>query len=79
MKKTSAERHRILVEVRGKYALVKGTCQKKFGWFKSSEFGLEEEERLGQPKKVENDELEALLGEDCCQTVEELTESLAIK
>ena len=31
---------------------------------------------MGSQKKVENDELEALLGEDCCQTVEELTESL---
>ena len=34
---------------------------------------------MGSQKKVENDELEALLGEDCYQTVEELTESLAIK
>ena len=32
--------------------------------------------RPGQPKKFEDEELEALLGEDCCQTQEELAESL---
>ena len=34
------------------------------------------EERPGQPKKLEDEELEALLDEDRCQTQEELTESL---
>ena len=38
-----------------------------FNWlFKSGGFGLEDEERPGQPKKFEDEELEALLDEDCC-------------
>ena len=45
-------------------------------WFKSGDFGLEDEERPGQPKKFADEELEALLDEDCCQTQEELAESL---
>ena len=36
--------------------------------FKSGDFGLEDEERPGQPKKFEDEDLEALLDEDSCQT-----------
>ena len=64
MKKTVAESHRILVEVNGEHALAERTCQKWFARFKSGDFGLEDEERPGQPKKFENEELEALLDED---------------
>ena len=39
---------------------------------------MEDEERPGQPKKFEDEELEALLDEDCCQTQEELAESLEV-
>ena len=72
MKKTAAESHRILVEVYGEHALAERTCQKRFARFKSGDFGLEDEQRPGQPKKFEDEELEALLDEDCCQTQEEL-------
>ena len=78
MKKTAAESHRILVEVYGEHALAERTCQKWFARFKSGDFGLEDEERPGQPKKFEDEELEALLDEDCCQTEEELAESLGV-
>ena len=78
MKKTAAESHRILVGVYGDHAVAERTCQKWFGRFKSGDFGLEDEERPGQPKKFENEELEALLDEDCCQTQEELTKSLGV-
>ena len=37
---------------------------------------MEDEERPGQSKKFKDEELEALLDEDCCQTQEELAESL---
>ena len=43
-----------------------------------SDFGLEDEERPGQPKQFEDEELEALLDEDCCQTQEQLAESLGV-
>ena len=70
MKKSAAESHRILVEVYGEHALAERTCQRWFARFKS-DFGLEDEERPGQPKKFKDEELEALLDEDCCQTQEE--------
>ena len=78
MKKTVAENHRILVEVYGEHALAEPTCQKWFARFKSGHFGLEDEERPGQPKKFEDKDLEALLNKDCCQTQEELAESLGV-
>ena len=39
---------------------------------------MEDEERPGQPKKFEDEELEALHDEDCCHTQEELAESLEV-
>ena len=55
MKKTAAESHLILVEVYSEHALAERTCQKWFARFKSDDFGLEDEERPGQPKKFEDD------------------------
>ena len=78
MKKTAAKSDRILVEVYGEHALAERTCQKWFARFKSGDFGLEDEERPGQPKNFKDEELEALLDEDCCQTQEELAESLGV-
>ena len=78
MKKTAAESHRILVEVYGEHALAERTCQKWFARFKSGDFGLEDEERPVQLKKFKDEELEALLDEDCCQTQKELAESLGV-
>ena len=78
MKEAAAESHRILVEVYGEHALAERTCQKWFARLKTSDFGLEVEERPGQPKKFEDEELEALLNEDCCQTQKELAESLGV-
>ena len=78
MKKTAAESHRILEEVYGEHALAERTCQKWFARFKSGDFGLEDEERPAQPKKFEDEELEALLDEDCFQTQEEFAESLGV-
>ena len=60
------------------FALAERTCQKWFARLKSGDFGLEDEERPGQPKKFEDEELETLLDEDCCQTQEELAESLGV-
>ncbi|CAH2101384.1 unnamed protein product [Euphydryas editha] len=78
MKKTAAESHRILMEVYGKHALAERTCQKWFARFKDGDFCLEDEERPRQPKKFEDEELEALIDEDCCQTQKELAESLRV-
>ena len=78
MNKTAAESHCILVEFYGEHALVERTCQKWFVRFKSGDFVLKDEERPGQPKKFEDEELEALLDEDCCQTQEELAKFLRV-
>ena len=78
MKKSAAESHRILAEVYGEHALAKQTCQKWFSWFKSGNFKLEDKERSGQPKKFEDQELESLLDEDPCQTLQDLAESLEV-
>ena len=78
MKKTAPESHGILVEVYDEHALAERTCQKWFARFKSGDFGLEYEEHHGQPKKFEDEELKALLDEDCCQIQEELAESLGV-
>lgn len=78
MKKRATESHRILVEVYGDHALAERTCQKWFARFKSGNFDLEDEERPGQPKRFEDEELEALLDEDACQTQEELAKSLGV-
>ena len=39
---------------------------------------MEDEERPGQPKKFEDEELEALLDEDCCQIQKELAEYFGV-
>ena len=52
MKKAAAESHRIVVEVYGEHALAERTCQKWFARFKSGDFGLEDEERPGQPESL---------------------------
>ena len=77
-KKTAAESHRNLVEVYGEYALAESTCRKWFARIKSGDFGLEDEERPGQPKKFEDEKLEELLDNDCCQTQDELAKSLGV-
>ena len=78
MKKTAAESHRILVEVYGEHALAERTYQNGFARFKSCDFDLQDEERPGQPKKFDDEELEALLDEDGCQIQKELVESLGV-
>ena len=78
MKKTAAESHHILLEVYSEHDLAERTCQKWFARFESGDFGLENEGRPGQPKMFEDEELEALLDEQCCQIQEELAESLGV-
>lgn len=44
-----------------------------FRRFKSGVFDTDDNERPLQPKKFENEELEAILDEDLCQTFQELS------
>lgn len=77
-KKSAAEAHRILVETYGDHALSETTCRDWFRRFKNNDFDVEDKERSGAPKKFEDEELEALLDEDPCQTQNELAESLGV-
>lgn len=78
MKKSATDSHRILLDVYGDHALGERTCQKWFVRFKSGNFDLTDGERPGQPKKFQDEELEALLDEDACQTQEELSKLLEV-
>ena len=67
-KKTAAEAHRMLVEVYGDSAPFDKTCREWFRRFKSGDFDVEEKERSGRPKAFKDEELQALVDEDPCQT-----------
>lgn len=77
-KKTAAESHRLLVEVYGEHSLSQRQCFEWFHRFKSGDFDIKDKERPGQLKKFEDEELETLLDEDSCQTLNELATSLNV-
>lgn len=77
-KKSAVESHRLLWETYGEHTPLVKTCEYWFRRFKSGDFDIEDKKRPGQPKKFEDEELEALLDNDACQTLEELSESLGV-
>ena len=77
-KKSSAETHRILVEMLSDHALPETLCRDWFKWFKDNDFNVEDKESSDTLKKFENEELEALLHEDSCQVQAELAESIGV-
>jgi len=64
VRKFAIESHRLLVEVYGEAALSETMCCDWFRRFKSSDFDVENKERAGRLKLVEDAELEALFDED---------------
>lgn len=77
-KKKASESHRLLVETYGEHSPSKATCERWFNRFKIGDFDLRNEERGRPPKKFENEELQALLEEDCTQTEKQLAEALNV-
>ena len=77
-KKTAAESHRLLVELYGEHSLSKTQCFEWFQRFQSGDFDVKDKDHPGQVKKFEDEELEALLDQDSCQTQEELAKSLGV-
>ena len=77
-KKTAAESHRIFVKVCGEHALSETTCRDWFRSFKNGDFDLRYKDRGKPPKKFENAELLALLGEDSTQTLKQLAKALGV-
>ncbi|KYM99711.1 Pleiotropic regulator 1 [Cyphomyrmex costatus] len=78
LKKSAAESHRLLVEAYGEHALSETTCRDWFRKFKNNDFDVNDKKRSGQPKKFEDEELEALLQDDSCQTLKQLSEILNV-
>ncbi|KAG5318543.1 MOS1T transposase, partial [Pseudoatta argentina] len=72
-KKSAAEAHRILVQTYDDNALSDTTCRDWFRRFKNNDFQLEDKERSGAPK-----ELEQLRDEDPSQTLSELGKILQV-
>jgi len=76
-KKSAAEAHRIFVETYGD--LSETTCTDWFRRLKNILMILmSKTECSGAPKKFGDEELEALLHEDSCQTLTELAKSLEV-
>ena len=44
----------------------------------SGDFDLKDKERPGQPNKIEDEDLDALLDEDGCQTIKQLSDTLNV-
>nr|KAF6369023.1 hypothetical protein mMyoMyo1_010429 [Myotis myotis] len=78
LKKSAAESYCIPREAYGEYASSQDTCERWFKCFKSVGFDVKDKERPGQPKKFENQQLQALLDEDGCQTQKQLAERLNV-
>ena len=78
LKKTVSEAHRILSETYSEESSSEKTCGKWFQLFHSGDFCVEDKQRLGQPKKFEDAELQALLDENPFQTLPELTKKLKL-
>uniref|UniRef100_G1Q736 Mos1 transposase HTH domain-containing protein n=1 Tax=Myotis lucifugus TaxID=59463 RepID=G1Q736_MYOLU len=69
---------RILQEAYGEHAPSQDTCERWFKLFKSDDFDVKNKECPSQPKKFEDQQLQALLDEDVCQTQNQLAERLNV-
>lgn len=78
LKKSAAESQRMLSEAYDDYTSSISTCEYWFRRYKKGDFDTEDKKRPGQPKKFEDEEMEALLDQDPSQTQEELVESLNV-
>lgn len=78
MKKSAAEAHRVISSTYGDDTISERTCREWFQRFKSGDFVVEDRHSGGREKTFEDDELEALLNEDSCQTQEQLAKSLGV-
>jgi len=77
-KKTAAEAHRFVSEIYSKSAPSIKTCEYWFRLFKTGNFDLKDKERLGQPKKFEDAELQELLNENLARMLEDLAQILNV-
>lgn len=78
LKKSPTDGYQMLLEVYGKHAPSRSTCEFWFRRFKNGDFDTEDKERSGRPEMFEDADLEAILDQDQCQTQEQLAESLGV-
>nr|KAF6341523.1 hypothetical protein mMyoMyo1_011939 [Myotis myotis] len=68
----------ILWEAYGEHAPSQDTCECWLKRFKSDDLDVKDKEHPGQPKKFEDQQLQALLDEDACQSQKQLAERLNV-
>lgn len=78
LKKNASQAHRALVECYGEHALSETQCREWFRRFQNGDFDIRDKERPGQTKKYKDEELEALLQKDPCQSQEQLAAALNV-
>lgn len=78
LRKNAAYAHKMLVEAYGEHAPGKQTCYDRFQRFKTGDFETEDKPYGRPPNKLEDEELEQLLGEDDTQTQKRLADKLNV-
>ena len=78
MEKSVAETYSILCRVYGKHAPSQNTCERWFKCFKNDNFSMKDNDRPGRSSAFEDQELQALLNEDACQTQKQLALQLGV-
>ena len=77
-KKSAAEAYRMLSTTYGETTISERTCRYWYERFKNENFQVEDSHSGGRDKAFEDKEVEALLNEDCCQSQEELAQTLGV-
>ncbi|KAG5315498.1 MOS1T transposase, partial [Pseudoatta argentina] len=75
LKKSAAETHRLLVDIYGEHAPSKTSCKEWFRRFNSGDFDVRDKET---EKICKNAELQALLEEDSCLSLDRLAKELNV-
>lgn len=78
MGKTAAEAYRILCKVYVEHAPSQTTCERFFKRFKNDNFSIKDDERPGRSSAFEDQEIQALLNENACQTQKQLALQLGV-
>lgn len=78
MKKNAAQAMELINSTLGEPSVSHSTVKKWFARFRDGNLSLQDDPRPGVPKKFEDEELQALLDENPCQTEKELAEHLEV-
>lgn len=78
MKKSASEAHQMLSNTYGKTIISERTCRNWYERFRSGDFQVEDRHSGGRDRAFEDEEVEALLNEDSCQSQTELAQSLGV-